>query len=346
MTAERSAYDGVEFFQLVRRLQRERPARRAVGHASEPADEAVRFASATDLAFAARDVQRVEVADDGPVRVEVGFLGVASPHSFGSLPAPYVEEVHRRASARSTALRDFLDVFNHRLVSLFYRAWERSRIDVAHERAPDNAFRAVLRAVLGLEGPGLAERVPVDDRELLGRAGLLAMRPAPAAALEGALASLFDLDVEVVPFSPCWFEIDPEDRARLGVANATLGSDAALGSSVCLVDARFRIRIGPMDWERYRSLLPGSEGFTALVSVVRLAVGNELDFDVCLVLDGASVPPLVLRGRGEQAPRLGHATWLRREPAAEPVDQAIFHATAARLDGARGARRAAGGAPR
>ena len=334
-----AALDGrrdIEFFQLVRLLQRARPDADPVGRADEPAREAVRFGSSTDFAFAASDVSAVEAGDDdAPARVEVRFMGVASPDSFGSLPSAYADEINRQLADHNPALRDFFDLFNHRVISLFYRAWERGRLDITCERGTDNAFERVLRGVLGLEGPGLGDRLPIPARELLGRAGLLAMRPVPPLALESAIESLFGLAAEVQSFMPAWFPIEPGDRTRLGVHNSSLGSDpdapeageeVVLGGEVSLCESRFRLRLGPMDRARFESLLPGSEGFAALVGLVRLAVGSELDFDVQLLLDGERLPDLRLGTEHEAPTRLGHTSWLGGRPEGMAIaDEAIFH---------------------
>ena len=331
-----------QFFQLVRLLRKLRPSRSGVGRDADPADEYVRFRSDLGYGFPVGDVSSLEPPDPDTERpparepadeMVVNFLGVATPNSFGSLPSPYLEEIRAQIRDKQFAMRDFLDLFNHRLVSLFYRAWERSRPDVLHELGEHSPFEAALHAIVGIEGPIQRGRLPFDSRDVLSRAGLLARRPASKSAIEGLVESLLGTPANVEQFLPCWYDVDPDDRSLLGVRNSTLGADVNLGAEVCLAQWRFRIRIGPMDFDTYRALLPEGDAFNTLASVVRLATGPEYDFEFTLVLDRDAVPPLALGGAeadDDPACRLGWSTWLDRTGADRDADDAVFTPSLAR----------------
>jgi type VI secretion system protein ImpH len=323
-----SAFD---FFQAVRLLHKLRPARAGVGRDADPEREAVRFRSDTSFVFPEGDIREITAGESGrPDEMIVKLLGIASPGSFGSLPTPYVEEVRRQERAlKNPAMREFFDLFNHRLVALFYRAWERSRLPVLHDLGQDNAFESALFAVLGLHGPAFDARMPLPHAILLSRAGLLAMAPAPASAIASIVTSLFDVPARVEQFLPSWYSIDPSDRSRLGSANAQLGIDLHLGEQVLLAQSRFRVAVGPVGRERFLSLLPDGEGFAALTSVVRLAAGVELDFDVQILLAAAEVPETRL-STGLGGAQLGWTTWLRTQEFTEDARAAVFEPAAAR----------------
>jgi len=173
-----------EFEQAVRLLARLLPQRAPVGGDADPHDEVVRFRSDLSAQFARADLRSIELGgQDQPAQLEVCFMGVATPASFGSLPRRFSEEVRSLVREKNTALRDFLDLFNHRLISLFARARQRSRPTVLFERGPDNPLERALAAVLGIGTRGLAGQLAVPDRALFARAGLLAMRPVPPLAL-------------------------------------------------------------------------------------------------------------------------------------------------------------------
>lgn len=324
-----------QFIQLVRLLRKWKPGRAGVGRDADPRDELVRFRSDTGYGFATGDVRSLSAPDPEtddersllvPDEMTVNFLGIATPNSFGSLPTPYVEEIRDRNRDKNFALRDFVDLFNHRLVSLFYRAWERSRPEVLHDLGERSAYESVLHALIGLEGEVHRHRLPCDSRDLLGRAGLLSMRPAGQSAIEGLVESLIGIPARVEQFLPTWYAMDADDRTRLGMQNSTLGSDLSLGSEVCLAQWRFRVRIGPMDFPTYRSLLPGNQACDTLASAIRIAVGPEFDFELNLVLDAAAVPPLRLGTSHEAEPacRLGWSSWLDRGRVECDADDAIF----------------------
>ena len=149
------------------------------------------------------------------------------------------------------------------------------------------------------------------------------MTPAPAIAIESLVTSLFAVPARVEQFLPSWYAIDPPDRSRLGSAHARLGVDLHLGEQVLLVQSRFRVSLGPMDRARFHALLPDTEGFAALSSVVRLASGVEFDFEVQLLLAAAEVPETRLAS-GDGASQLGWTSWLRTQEFAEDARAAVF----------------------
>jgi len=325
-----------EFFQAVRLLRQLMPEKRSVGHDADPGDELARFRSDLSYSFPVgdiRSIERDEPEDDSPAgvrpdEVTVNFLGIATPNSFGSLPIPYVEEIRRLQREKNFALRDFLDLFNHRLVSLLYRAWERSRPAVLHELGEKSAFESALLAAIGLAGTRIPRGLPFDRRELLSRAGLLAMQPAPASAIEGIVESIFGVPARVEQFVPGWYEIEAADLTRLGRANTALGENLNLGSEIRLCQSKFRVRLGPMGLDLYETLLPGGDGFRRLSSIVQLAAGVEFDFDFTLVLKAEEVPALRLGGAdaeaGERICRLGLSSWLKSEEFDHDVDDSVI----------------------
>jgi type VI secretion system protein ImpH len=322
----REEIERFEFVQAVRLLGLLSPERAPVGFDHDPLEEIVRFRSDVSLVFPRSDVQRFEPAEeDAPPRVTVNFMGVATPASFGSLPQRYAEtilEVEREH--KNGALRDFLDLFNHRLVSLFFRACARGLPVLQIERGEANAFELALSAVLGLATPGLAERLTLPDRALKGHAGLLSRRPISALALESLLRSLFELPVEVHQFQPRRFRMERDDWNGLGVANCTLGEDCYLGSEVTLVDASLRLAVGPVDRARFERLLPIGADYRALVEVTRFALRDGQAFDLELALDAGEVPELRLGGADVAEGRLGWSAWLAGPPRSAPAVDAVL----------------------
>src|SRR5262249_41269037 len=193
------------------------------------------------------DVPRVDEAPDGGApRVTVSFFGVATPASWGSLPTCYTELILERAKVKDTALRDFLDIFNHRLISLFYRAWEKHRFPVLFERADTRAGSLpehILFSIMGLNTRGLRGRLPLHDLALLPWTGMLSRRPAAPTELEDFVQEIFGVKAEVVAFIPAWYVLDDEELAPLGGSRSRLGRDTFLGRSVLVAQFRFALRI-------------------------------------------------------------------------------------------------------
>jgi type VI secretion system protein ImpH len=313
-----------EFFQAVRLLRKLASGPVSVA-GSDPGDEFVRFCTDISLAFPTADVSAIAPPGEGEraAVMTVAFMGAASPSSFGSLPTLYTQQLLEEEREKNRAPRAFLDLFNHRVLSLFFRAWEKYRLDAQHE-SDQKIYEKALFGLLGLGTPGMRQRMPLDDRALLSRAGLLARTPMPATCLASLLESYFGVPAEIDQFCSTSYVLEPEERHRLGWANSTLGRDTVIGERVRLSQFKFRVRLGPLSWQQYQEFFPGSPGFGALDGLVRLAVTAEFDFDTRLVLRSEDVPALRLERQPSQACRLGWSTWLPRPSDAGAADEAIL----------------------
>jgi len=314
-----------EFFQAVRLLRRLRGWRGSIA-ADDPDEEALRFRSDVSLVFPTSDVADLDPPGEEE-RVDVmtvAFMGMATGGSFGSLPTRYAEQVLEQEKQKDFALRDFFDLFNHRFVSLFYRAWEKYRLPVQYETGDVRFFERALSGVIGMGTDGLAGRIALEDHALLSRAGLLAMAPVPESVLAALLESYLGVPVEVEQFLRSWYDIDKGEQNRLGAANSRLGEDLFIGARVCLAQFKFGLRLGPLDWDCYQDFFPTAEAFHALVDLVRLAVTPELDFQTRLILRAEQVPALRLEHTPSQACRLGWSTWLKSEEFRRDPDDAVL----------------------
>jgi type VI secretion system protein ImpH len=303
-----------EFFQAVRLLERMHPERAPVGGFADPADETVRFAANPAIGFPPSEVHAIELPEAGEsARVAVNFMGLTGP--MGVMPLDYSLQVLDRMRARDHAMREFYDIFNHRIVSLFYRAWERYQLDVGFERDRRDRFTQHLLDFLGLGTDGLQGRLPFADEALLFYVGLLALPTRPAVALEAVLEDFFGVPAEVEQFVGAWYAIDETTQGRVGDdgPSGQLGLGAVAGDEVWDLQSRARIRLGPMSRREYDRFLPDGDAHQRLRALVRFFGGDQIDFEVQLVLARDEVPGLVLGAEGAQP--LGWSTWIRTRPA-------------------------------
>jgi type VI secretion system protein ImpH len=213
------------FFQAVRLLGRLYPHRMQVGRDGPPSEEVVRFVSHNSLGFPASEIQALEnTADDKalpgkrvpalpPARMAVNFLGLTGPQ--GVLPLYYTELVRDRMRVGDAGIRDFLDLFNHRMVSLFYRAWEKYRFAATYERGETSAIARILTSLVGLGTRGLENRQAVSDHALVFYAGLVSQQPRSAVALRHLIMDYFDVPAEVEQFVGCWKALAPDELCAL-----------------------------------------------------------------------------------------------------------------------------------
>lgn len=340
-----------DFFQAVRVLQRwaadQAVPNRAgphlpVGADHAPRREAVRLRAQVSQAFPAGTVAEIRRVPDGgsaespdprPLELVATCLGLVGPH--GVLPEHYTTLVIERLRGKDTALRDFLDLFHHRTLSLFYRAWEKYRYPIGYEKSltpglEEDLFTQCLYCLVGLGTGGLRRRSSYDDEALLYYAGLFAQSPPAAVTLEVVVADYFAVPAAICQFHGQWLYLSAEDQSRLPDSqsrqgqNNQLGGNVVIGERVWDVQGKFRVRLGPLDAVSFRRFLPDGEALRTLGQLVRTYAGPQWDFDVQLVLLAADVPWCCLGGDGREPSRLGWNTWLRNRPLQRDADDAVF----------------------
>lgn len=315
-----------EFFQAVTLLQRLAPERQPVGRFSNPDNEAVRFRGNTSLGFPASSIQGLDWPEDGPPDMMVNFMGLTGP--MGILPYCYTELVLERAKAKDYSFQSFLDIFHHRMVSFFHRAWEKYRFPVTHSMGQEDLFEHHLRDLVGLGTPGMENRQAIPDDALLHFAGLIARQARSAEALEQILASYFDVPVEVEEFVGGWYTLDAATQCELGEEDSDsqrLGLGAVVGDELWDQQSRVRIKIGPMALDQYRQFLPDGSAYESLKAITRFFAADEFDFEVQLILRADDVPRCEMGVGDKTAPRLGWITWLKSAPLSRNPNETILN---------------------
>jgi len=303
-----------EFFQAVALLHLVCSDRQPVGQFSSPDNEAVEFAVNNTLAFPASEIQSLEWPNDGPARMMVNFMGLTGP--TGVLPYCYTELILERRRAKDRALEEFLNIFNHRIISFFYRAWEKYRFPALFARG-DDLFRHHLLDLIGMGTPGLAERQALPDDALVHFAALLGSKARSAEALEEILKGYFGVPVEVEQFAGAWYRLDPSVQCRMtdeGSESEQVGMGVVVGDEIWDQQSRARIRIGPLSMAQYQNFLPGGSAHEPLKALLKFFSNDEIDFEVMLILEREEVPRCEVGGPDGTGPRLGWISWLKSIP--------------------------------
>lgn len=332
LSAEPGRFD---FFQAVRVLERLAVAdgKAALGGDTDPEQEAAQLRVLPGLRFATGPVARVTTPADGPPELSATFGGLTGPD--GILPQHYTALVLARQRVKDTTLRDWLDQFHHRLLSLLMRAWEKNRWPAAVDRRRaegkdgDDPCSVAGFAVSGFGTDGLRDRSAVSDDTVVYYAGLLGRQPRTATGLEQILGEFFGWPVAVEQLAGQWLYLDDQNKAVLPTEtapglNTVLGRDVVVGRRVWDVQGNVRVVVGPIDAEAFYSLLPGGAARRPLSELVRLYLGMELDAEVRLVLAPDEVPWAVLDYDEDRGPRLGRTAWVRTHNFGRPVADARF----------------------
>lgn len=332
---------------------------------AEGSRPAVRFQAAASLGFPTGAVTRADLPPDqhhdqdaarggstGAVscRLEIDCFGLFGP--AGVLPQHYTAlVVERLRRFRDRTLRDFLDIFNQRVVSLLYRAWAKYRAAVQLERTairgaqaewdqsalrPRDSLTAAVACLVGLGERGLVDRLGMDDEVVFHQAGHFARFPRSAESLAALLENLFDFAVEVRQFVGRWLVLEPPDQTQLGTRqapdglNTVLGGGAIAGRRVWNVQSVVELAVGPVPFATFRRLLPGTVGLGRLTDLTRLYVGPQFDIRVRPMLLAVEVPMARLGRHGSPVDepgagsRLGWTTFMLSQPATRDRDDAVF----------------------
>ena len=315
-----------EFFQAIRLLERLAPDRKPLGRFTNPAEEVARLGAHPSLSFPASEIQSIDWPEGKPPSLAVNFMGVTGPQ--GPLPHFYTTLILSRLRSGDKTLRDFLDLFHHRMLSFFYQAWEKYRFAVSYERGERDRFSHHLLDLIGLGTAGLQERLAVPDDAFLFFAGILGQRPHSAHALELLLNDYFEVPFQVIQLVGGWFRLDETTECCIGersTPSEQLGLGAVVGDEVWNQQARARIRIGPLELDDYLDFLPNGTAYEPLRALLRFWTNEEIDFEVQLILKREEVPRCQLGAEGDAAPQLGWVTWMKSKPMDRHPEETIFN---------------------
>ena len=313
-----------DFFALLRRVDALRPDLPRTGQARRPIQEALRLGQVPELDFAPAALASFVRRAEGAPRLGVRFFGLLGPQ--GPMPLHLTEYVRERLRQHGDpTLTDFLDLFHHRLLSLFYSAWAQSQPTVHLDRPADDRYTAWLGSAAGLPPAGNSS---LSTAALAHQAGLLSSRARHPEALCKVLQDFFRVGVSLRTHVGQWLSIQPADRSRLGHARnrserallpaAALGASANAGHKVWDHQYRFRLHLGPLSLAQYMTFLPGGLAWRQLSDWVPLLASPGLRWDLQLQLQPNEYPAPRL-GRHV---RLGLTGWLGRPPAAQAAQPA------------------------
>jgi type VI secretion system protein ImpH len=333
-TPETEAACEEDFFHWVRRIDALNPRHPRTGHAVVPRDEKIRFRQIPHLHFAPSSIGRTEHRHDDNTNQSVeeimvyfmGLLGVNGPlpaiisdvilAKAKGVPHPDMEDLHSGESAfRSDAgPAAFIDLFNHRFISLFYRAAVSSNKAVDFDRPIESRFHTFIGSFIGLGNATTQNRMHIPDTAALYFAGHYACHTKHAEGLCQMIADYTGAHVAIDENVGHWVPVPSENQTLLGVNRSAgdLGRSAMLGSRYWDRTMKFCLKIGPLTLAQFQDYPPDSDLVDAIRSIMLLYCGREFHCELNPVLQKAEVPMCVL-GRDS---RLGFTSWLTSKPAA------------------------------
>ncbi len=296
------------FYAALRRIEAAFPDKPRLGTSGTPAaDDPVRLGQEPSMVFAASTLASFDPGKDGVPRLQQYAIGLFGPN--GPLPLHLTEYARDRSRNHDDpTFARFVDMFHHRLLSLFYRAWASAQPTVSYDRPDQDRFATYVAALAGLAQPTLHHRDAMPDLAKRHYVGNLMLQSKPADALRAMVEDFFRVPTRIDEFVGQWLELPERSHWRLGESpeTGTLGRTTTVGGRIWECQRKFRIELGPLTIDDYKRMLPGGGSLIRLSDIVRNYSGDEWMWDVRLVLQKEHVPPLVLGGKG----RLGWTTWL------------------------------------
>ena len=297
-----------------------------------------RFYAAATKNFPSGEVQKLE-REDGLIKLYTNVIGLFGP--TGVLPHHDKDMV--AGGEPNLLMRDFLDIFNSRIITLFFKAWMANRQDISlemHRRgisSPEDSSTLMLLSLCGLGIPQTRNQNQFSDDVFAGSAGLLSRPVRSVSSLRRCVAAQLKVPVEVIEFVEEKIYLPREIQTRLSLDEGgynRLGKTAIAGESVATHRQRFEVRLGPLSRSQFESLCPYSDAeeessamprniaFRRLVDLIRSILGRPLDFDIRIEAAPEAVSPAQLG-----TTRLGFDSWVMSSPSEEKRADTIkrFH---------------------
>jgi type VI secretion system protein ImpH len=293
-----------------------------VANRRDPSD-VIQFHAPTGLGFVPADILSV-TRDSKGFNATIGLSGLTGPS--GVLPRAYTEMANTEQRRRSFALSAFLDLLAQRPLAHFataalkfrpHRAAATAALNGEPAIRPGDAMREALLAFVGYAAPGAVESLAIGGDSLLYYSGAFAAWPRSTDQLAAMLSDWIGQNVEIEQFAGTWLNLGPEEMSRLPSGGRPgrfdqLGVDATIGARTWDIQSRIVLRIGPLPWAEFTSLLPGGILLGRLIALTRAYLGDQTSFVVNPVLAAHEVPRPTLGGIAP--PRLGMDGWLPTTP--------------------------------
>lgn len=294
-----------EFHQALRILERLDRKVTPLGEGLNPANENIELHSRVFLDWPPSDLFRLESAAERH-HLQVNFFGLAGAQ--GPLPLPYTELILDRMKRKDRGFEAFLDVFNHRLLSILYRIQKKYWAGLDFKKPDQTKLSSSLFSLIGLYSETLRDRLKIPDRALLYYSGLLWQRPPSVKGCQQMLQHYFGVEVRLHPFKGRWRSMEPTQTTRLGFKGQmqVLGETAALGQKAWDPKGYVEIEMGPLTLPQFTRFLKTGDRYQALSDLLRFYLGSLREFRIRLRMKKNERPSLRLGKRSY----LGWTTWI------------------------------------
>lgn len=284
-----------EFFQAVRLLQRYLKHTKRIG-AEKALNDFIQFNATLSLAF-----QKSELGSLVACENNTGYLLIPSmiglTGNLGALPLIYTQKLNTSSWAKKHGSTVFLDLFNNRLINLFYKASIQYNLPLLAELKQDKHYLECIHALTGI-----SPRPSISNNQLVSQVlaefgGLLQGQMLNAESIQQLLTAVLKQSVVIHQFIPEWFVIPAESRNYLSAPHIQLGINTFCGERVKQIDSKIQIEIGPLDYNSYLKFLPNGEFNIILRQILKKIISFTTHIEILLVIDKEQVRNIQLNDK-------------------------------------------------
>jgi type VI secretion system protein ImpH len=310
-----------EFCQAIKILEVMHPDALDLGKFSNPSAEVVCLSSRVAYSYPPSDLYKFNMENmKTPYKLEVNFLGIGGPH--GPLPMAYSETLIERTRKNDFAFQEFLNIFNHRILSLLYRGRKKMwpHLETMDETRTSTA--SILFAFLGLGSPSYRSRMVVEDRSMLAYSGLTWRAAKSEGAYKAIISDYFSLPCMVESLQGEWIYLPNDQKTVLKKNNPwrILGNGASLGEKAWSRTSSICVDLGPMSFAKFKKFLPNNHCYIRFKELSKFYIGINTRVRLRLILKGKEIPHLCLGNGGF----LGWTTWLHSKDIADDDGQVVL----------------------
>jgi len=142
------------FYRFCQLLEKQLSDNKPIGSTFSPKDDAVRFRPHPGMGFPVSELKAVETSEerpDAPPTVRTTFMGLYGVDS--PLPTRYIDDIAQKREGHE-ALEAFSDIFNHRMMTQFYRIWRKYSYPATFEDGGTDKTSRSLMALTGITDSG------------------------------------------------------------------------------------------------------------------------------------------------------------------------------------------------
>jgi len=297
-----------DFFELVRLLELSMP---DYHPEQDPSSRnKLCFGQVPHLNFPETAMAGIEGNSAGQILLRVYFFGLLGGNGPMSLTiSSYVRQ--RSVNNYDHTTERFLDIINDHFLKLYYRAWAKQRAIVCADDPENDSIKAILSGLSGAPAILNEGGWRRQTGAMIASAFAYSSFRRGHDGLQMALSRFFNILVQLETRILCPCNIPKECRFHLGEKHTSvLGTNMQIGRKVLCLSRMIRFIIGPISFEQYQKMVPGTSAFQHFRSLVALYLNRPMKYEIVFKLKSSTIPEI----RMNSGTNPGRSFWLGKVP--------------------------------